>query len=145
MMISPTCFHIRFQFPPGVVEGRRSRCPSNPKPLPWRKGSKGAWNNTTPAHQQLPWMILRTRPWKQWQSKKLELTLDLKFLELFLFGHLQLVLPTPIIHLHIKQNLKIGQVPLWFHSPPVYPLIYFHVRSILFNFANLKEEPGKQL
>jgi len=46
---------------------------------------------------------------------------------------------------HIEQKLKIGQVPLWFHSPPVYPLVYFHVRSILFNFANLKEDPCKQL
>ena len=46
-MIGRICFHIRFQLPPGVVEGRRSRRPSNPEPLPWRKGSKGAWNNTT--------------------------------------------------------------------------------------------------
>lgn len=82
------------------------------------------------------------RPWKQWQSKKLEPTLDLKFVELFLFGHPQLVLSTPIIHLHIKQNLKIGQVPLWFHSPQLYPLICFHVRSILFKFAKYKSYRG---
>ena len=38
-------FSHKISFPPGVVEGRRSRRPSNPEPLPWRKGSKGRESN----------------------------------------------------------------------------------------------------